>query len=535
MATDGTETAETTTNRGVLDYWNDLSLNSRVALVGLVGAVLVVIGFGVTMAGQGDVALSPLLAGDFTPVERSQALKAFSQAGLKNYVYDGATILVPSNEVPRYLAALSENDALPGNFYKAIDDYITNQRTWWASQTESERLFSVAKERMLASAIETFPDISNALVTVTQVPRYGLRRTGIRKASVKVTTIGNKPLGPMVAEEIKNLVGNAFSDLTPARVEVVGGGMAGHNASSGDGDTCVPTELAGMKNELLQNKVLYARCIEDRIRRMLSYMRDVEVVVNVEVENERNVQQRLVEFDKGAVKEQDTSQMSSSSRRGGPAQGEPGVPPNVIPPGVPNQGASASVSTQEDTEEESNTSYDNNQVETTKQFQDFPIKSVGVVINVPRSYLDATDNPVDPTQISEAVASLGFPGLTADTVRIVPFTAPEPEEVTEPSFSVIELLVDNGRSLTLGLFGLVAVIVAALIARRAIVPPLPEIPELPAQDDEGTSDEDEDLLPQVETSEQQKRVGQMKTSIQQLVDSDPDSAAAIVRRWVQSE
>ena len=92
-----------------------------------------------------------------------------------------------------------------GSLQQAFDDYIKNQRTWWASKDDSQRLFLVAKQRSLNRIIATFPDVATASVEVSEPARIGLRRAAPAKAAVAITSVNRKPISMATVEQIRNL------------------------------------------------------------------------------------------------------------------------------------------------------------------------------------------------------------------------------------------------------------------------------------------------------------------------------------------
>lgn len=541
----GVESTLAADEQGPVDFWTSLSPTYKIVVAGI--AALLLIGLFALAFGLRDTSpiKVPLLGGlSFTPTERNAAIQALQAANLNDYEFNGSTILVAKGRENAYLGALAQKNALPGNFDRAFQDYAENQRTWWMSNEEAARFFRVARERRLGQIIETFPGVEQAAVNVTAAPQLGMRPRGPVKASVKLTTSGNQRLNPQIVTQIKNLVANSIEGLSAGDVYVAGdmfpGMSGGAGGGGGFGEECVDTTLAKLKNEMLQNKQAYAECIEKDIRKLFSHLPGVEVVVNVEVEPEKNITEHSVTFVKGAVAEQDTQTSTSEMNAGGPGGAEPGVRTNVdlpgVAPGSANQGAAVAGHRSTDNDENSITKFNNNRTETTKEIQDFIPKTVGVSVKVPRSFLapgtPGPDGAAAPAELNsqemiEAIANLKLPGLSPEGIKIIPYTAPKIEEPKPPEVTIMDYVSDYGNTALLALVGIFALILALIIARRT---PVPDLPELPPE----TAEELEEIVLPPISDESVRRFESMKMSVTQLIAQEPEIAAGLIRRWVQT-
>lgn len=536
----------------LLDLWNDASTQTRLALAGISLALLLgLVGLLLT-ARTTRVVTVPLLSGHrFSPNESRLALQAFSQKSLRDFEYAGGQIFVPRDKENAYLQALADGDAFPDNLYKALDDYVINQRNWWASQADAERLLKIAREKMLSKTLLSMEGVTNASVLVTEPPRLGMRRVGKAKGSVSVTVV--KPLGATRIEQIKHLVASAVHDLAPEDVYVAVNGTGGGGSASGgsSGVHAVDTELAKMKSEYLQTKEAYAEAFEADIRRIFSDMEGIDVIANVELTNNDGIQQHIVSYQKGAVASQETTSRVSEQGSGADAGGEPGVRTNADLPGTPpagqrgasNQGAVvgvASAAGNSDSEETSSLRFDNNKVETSQKIHGLLPTKVGVVIKVPRKLLDpstdADGRPTPPARTEadmiEAVVRLGLPGLTAENVKIdryQPTLATEPEVVRA---SVVEVLKEGGPLILFAVLGLAAIATALIVGRRAPMPPLPPMPDDATESAEKDADS---LLPKIPLDETALRADRMRGEIAQMATQNPEAAASLIRRWLQNE
>lgn len=526
------------------ELWEAMSPTNRLILGGIAVAILLAIVALVASGVQGRSNMVPLLVGyNFTPTEMQEAIRAFGP-NRTDYTLHGSQILVPRNRESEYLSALAEGNAYPDNFYKAFDDYIANERTWWSSQADAQRQIFIAKQRVLAKMISSFPEIANASVVVTNPASVGLRRAAPRKATVRVSVLGRQPLSPLRQEEIRHMVASSFEYLDPSAVYVAGdallAGGAGRGHGTGmSGDTCVDTTLSKLNNPHLLSKESYAECIEHDILRMLSHLDGVSVVANVEVDLDKRIDQVITQHEKGAVVRRDSTSRNSESTSAAAREGEPGVRTNADEPGVaPNQGATAATApTNTETDESTTEEMIPNRIETTKEIAGLTPNKVGVVISVPRRYLEATTDDAgvaQPPAMTEAeiissVIALGYPGLTEESVRVVRFTpAPMPPEDELAAYSILDIAFENLSSILFGLLGVAAIIFALIVSRRTPV----EKVDKTAFEEEIRDQDEEPLLPELPPDASALRYEKMQETINQMVGSSPESAASLVRRWI---
>lgn len=522
--------------------WRALSRELKI-LVGVTALVVVgVAGYFLATASQTDATKVPLFDGiEFTRQERVLALRAFAASGLTGAEIAGDLILVPKDRQSDFLRALPEG-MVPGNLESAMDEYVEND-SWWKSRDESRRQFLMYTARKISQEIKRFPEIIDASVTVTQPPPVGLRRIGEAKASVSVSTLGMAPLSPVRHREIQNLVAHSFNNLEPHNVFVVANTMAG-GANDGDGGP-VDTRLAELENKALQAKELHRKTIEHHLRRALSHLPGVTVVANVEVEPSHDIFTKVVTYDKGVPFTTDTTTVTEETPIPPASGGPPGTRTNVdAPPTVPNLGAAAAVATATSSDESSSSTYNNNMVQTTSRGQDFKPTLVGVVVNVPRELLEAStvtgadgqpqvQAAVTTEQdIVEAITRLNYPGLTADMIKVVRATIPEPLPAPEGPSVVVEVIQNHWMDLLLALLALIAVITAFILARRA---PMPEIVRAITEEETEREVTEEAELAGLQEDEQVNKMGKMQETVAQIVTSKPEAAASLVRRWIQQD
>lgn len=525
------------------DAWNSTSMSVRVALAIMVGGAAIAAALAATSSNRSATTpLVPLLGGyDFSLDGRESAIKAFRTANLTGYSIAGGKILVPKDKEADYLAALASGDSgLPGNTDEAIDKYIEEQRSWWASTAESVRLFHVAEQRRLARVIESFPEIDHASVLISQPPeRGGIRsRTAQGTAAVKVSTVDGKPLHPQRIDQIKDLIDGAFVDI-PGRDSVrvvedalrssgVGGGSQGPD----------PSLLSEGAGQYLMTKAAFECQVENKIRELFADLKGLLVKVNAELDPRHRRTQRIDMKEKGPLKREssESSNAESASTSSLAAGGEPGVRPNVDIPGrTPNQGATATaaaapnVQTQETVDRE----FDNISTLSDQSFVDFEPVKVGIVVRYrtpPAGQGQAgKDAGPAPQQIREMIASLGYPGMTVDSVSVQPYVGEEPPPAPIPSPSLSETAAKWFPSIGYLVVGLSAIVMAIVLARRA---PLPQIGT--ATPSEPSPDASDGKVPDITIPKDEAalKFERLQEQINKMVQSNPEAAAGFVKRWI---
>ena len=253
------------------------------------------------------------------------------------------------------------------------------------------------------------------------------------------------------------------------------------------------------------------------------------------------------------------STKTKSSSSSGPAGGEPGAGPNAV--GNQSSSLSATVSQNESSEDKRSTQGVTGLSDTVSRVADFPVKSVGVGIGIPKSFyrqeyikeaiekdpsLDPSSVVIDSAnlatlkdriekKIQDIVGSLlpnRDPGDDpADYVNV--FESPEFPEPIASSSSIVDSattwLSDSWESIAMLVFGLVAL----FIARGAIKGGTGGTPsdfeegfglELPAPPPELEEEDEDDQLTITG--------GTLQDELTKIVDANPEVAANVIRGWV---
>src|SRR4029079_18708091 len=100
----------------------------------------------------------PLPDGELTRVEA-----AIAKAGLSDYEREGNRIRVPSGQQAKYLAAVSDADALPPNF-NTIQEIALNKTNPWESGETPRQRAKIAQQQTLSQIVRQMYWVENAVV-----------------------------------------------------------------------------------------------------------------------------------------------------------------------------------------------------------------------------------------------------------------------------------------------------------------------------------------------------------------------------------
>jgi flagellar biosynthesis/type III secretory pathway M-ring protein FliF/YscJ len=256
-------------------FWG-LSLPLRLlTLICGVSATLLV---GYVQFGSSRPEMAYLLGGqELKPAQLQATCRALDAEGLGSYQVEGLRIKVPRQQFPQYTAALSKREVGAGGFYAPFDK-AAEQTSWLSSGVQDDRRWELAKQKSLAQSIEQMPEVETASVLIDRAPSAGLRPVGEVRATVMVKPRPGQEVPPFRIRQIRALVVGAVARLAPENVAVV------------DLNGRALLELGAdefSSDDLLMRMKAFEEHYAWKIRSVLSYLPDVMVTVNVELEPTR--------------------------------------------------------------------------------------------------------------------------------------------------------------------------------------------------------------------------------------------------------
>jgi len=539
----------------------------------LIGAMAMIVALSLALVALwtgrgGQVELMPGSGGS----DLQRATEALRAGGIKHEIRDGRLLVAPADR-DRALASVGEAGKLPSDSAQLFKNILERQ-TWHTSRQQSEQLYLIDLQTLLARVIGKFKGIESAHV-VLDLPRASNLGSATPKptASVTVWSQGGQGLPQATVDAIAAVVVGAHSGLDRGRVKVVDGSTGRERRPTSDGDVIPGTylEQAGKIEQQTREKILD----------LLSHIPGVRIAVTAQVDVTRVSAQVQKHFEVGdgtlnLVKRETGSRSSTQSAS---SSAEPGVRSNV---GLDvNSGAGTGAKT--------------DQTETTEEFDGHVGKRVESIVDprgmatmlvasiaVPRNYLAGllrrSAGGTDQAEPTDADIDQAF---TREQARIVEAVRPHLKTrtgegaVVEGEVTVSLIPVDValaaaapggtgflgsmalgggsgvGGALTgmldkviLGALALVAFVMMVLMVRKGARPAaLPEAEEIAGvpptletkSDLIGEADESETPMAGIEVDEEAVQSQKILDQVGELVGGDPDVAAKLITRWVSPE
>ena len=496
----------------------------------------------------------------FVGDEKSSAENALARAGLRGHDWIGDKLRVPRNQLAKYTAVIAENKVLNprGNARKeAVDG---------AGPWESGKMLDNKKEqataRDLANAIAMLPDVATAQVFPSSrrdFNRQTLQHRWIPSASVLVEAKTNKPLSDDAVASIAAIVAPAFGIVDLKEITITDS----KNVRTYNG---LGQERSRGGTSYHSAQTRYQDQIKDQIHELFPYIRGLQVQATVVLSSRINENVFIVQHDDPTAvhtHERGTDfEKTDADRFARPGQIAQ-MSRTLIDPG-------ANVSAQARTKEITHEKEESNALQGTEnrhELAPFIPQRIVASLQIPRSYVkevwqmrnrtaqEPTEEELDVVStvirddMKKQVEHLLFPyrdPRNPETVQITEYPDDPPEEIILTAWEQFQLwLFDNWQ--TLGLMGLVlsGLGVLWLITRPEKPEPIViyEAPEVPlelleararaeAEAAAAAAEEEigEDGIPR--TLEPFKSMLSLQEEIAELVEQNPDAAAAVLRQWI---
>jgi flagellar M-ring protein FliF len=532
------------------DVFKSLTPGSRIAvgllLAAVVLALLYLVQFQVTGGGEYLLGGRPFYGDELTRAEA-----AFAKAGLSgSQIADGNRIRIPRGQKERYLAALAESSALPADFYKYFDEAAASDNPFSSTRSLEMRRWN-AKQKELALIISRMRGITSATVQYDETASRGSLRGQPQKTAMVAVQTTSGELDEDQIRAIRNIIVGSYAGLDRNHISI--NDITSGRTYSGADDALTPQEslYSAYKKE-------FERDWKQKIQDQLSWIPGVIVNVNVEFspEAEGTIQQAMPEPKTAAVSSGEYRNDSTTpTRKNGHMAAEatevngnrslaltpaaPETPLSEVRPGVEHLPGHA----------------------VNREFKPPLVPTlVAAAIQFPSSHVVKTWhkshstaagrslNEPDPvelekirgdiqTKVEQIVRSLLPPApQAADRIPRVTVTAYDDlqgEALPAPSLAsqARHWLAENWRSLAMVGVGALCLLVlwsmvrSTAAAPSALVADTVQIPRLRA--DETSAERERTLRRSLGTSE-----ANLKQELQELVEEDPDAAAAILRNWI---
>lgn len=496
--------------------------------------------------------MSPLLDQSMSQDELGQITTSLQGQQIE-YKLVGDRVYVPADRKLEILATLGYSQALPRNFDTGFDEVI-KQMNWLDPPDKTDKMFLDAKERTLASVIQKFPGVQDAAVVIDPTTDRRLDGNDIEPvATVTLTTSRNGGASRrQLSESAADVVSGAQAGLTRSRINVVIDGIPfavkdrSDDGMGGDDDS---VELQKQWEDHYRNQILQG----------LTDVRGAIVSVSVKVNTAQTMTTKHTIDPKQIVSIPTHNEESDDEQTAEPAaqQEEAGAVPNTGM-SLASGGGGGGGSTSTD---------DKSDFDTDHTKQDEVIKQgpgdatlLAASVRVPRSYfIEAYKNenggkdPDDPgamtTYIAMQLAQIrsaikGCAPVPSDDALYVgsysdemPAEAPVEQQAAAAPLS--GTIGRHGKEIGVGILAALSLFMVSMMVRKGA--PAAAVAADQAETERtlngnesvvGSAAEKSTSLDGMELDEETVKAQQMLEQVQEMVTSNPEGAANLVKRWL---
>ncbi|HZL36908.1 MAG TPA: hypothetical protein VFC78_16425 [Tepidisphaeraceae bacterium] len=503
----------------------------------------------------GEPEMESLLPQAISAEELAGVTMALDAKGIK-HVMEGDKLLVPADRKIEALAGLIYAHALPRNAVSGFDQVLKNINPFW-SEKQTDEMWNHGREITAAQIISKFPDVLDCSVTIDPQQKVRIGASIEPTAGVTISTRGGAKVPQDLVESAADVVAGALATLKREKIHVVIDGRRRRVKGENDGGI-----EAGDQLEAIQKAETRT---EKRIRDFLT-IEGLRVLVDVQI-NPTSTQEVQTTFDKKNVVQTATQEHTRTQEGSSPAAGgESGAGSNT---GLSVAGSQNTAAPPGPT---------NSQDESTTLFQVNPSGSVihrttpsgepkilGAAIQIPLSYFtamyqkrnkdvkDPTEQQMQPmidAELAKTKAGLalgaGLPDINHMSVTTYEdFVPPLPgPQIAGSGLSMTSMVTGHVKEAVLGALALMSLFMVSSMVKRAVpAPVLAGAPMMTASSPgspildigahlAGQAGEAGNMLDGMELDDQAVRAQQMLDQVSSLVKESPDSAASLIKRWM---
>ena len=501
----------------------------------------------------GESETEPLFSYSLSAQESSDVLNVLDQKGIK-HTGTGDKILVSPEDRVRAYSALAFAKSLPRGGKDSFEEILKN-----VNPLQSDSMTSVminrGREMALGQLISEFPDVLDAKVMIDATREIRIGGGTEPRASITITTRDSAKGLQQVADAAASLVEGAQSGLARSHIRVV---INGHpvRVKELDNDDSTTQDLQNLAH---QEELKF----EEKIKDLYLDMPGILVHVTCAVNNTKTDEHKVTYDPKNAVaKERETHSTSEENTNPPQTNGEGGAVPNA---GVAIGGSGNSGTGGSNTREENDSKFDVRigSVETHTQTPAGATTAMAAAVRVPYDALVAAyrkkTHQQSSAEISDAVLEpyvaqqlldikhgvMKTTGLLKESdVEVSYYIDPTPVlAATSATPSVASTLLSTSRmkEVALGVLALVSLFMVSTVVKKGNVQPAVVSSTSVAQVDDVLEAREEPVgivgaadssLTGLELDEEAIRSQQVVKQVSSLVKENPDSAAAMVKRWL---
>ena len=502
--------------------------------------------------------MEPILNQSLSTEEIGQITSILDSKDIPHSVI-GDKVMVPADRKMEVLAELGFSQALPHNFDSAFDDMI-KQSTWIDSPDKSDRMFLEAKQRTLATVISNFPGVASAVVMIDPTSERRFDDTAIQpSASIMIATRGGQAAPRQLAESAADVVSGAQAGLLRSRINLVIDG-APFNVKDRGGDDMGGDGMVDLRR---QSESYY----RDKVREQFAFIHGIMVSVTCKLNTASSVSTKHTVDPKTTVQipTQNEEQTTESNAQTASSGGEPGAVPNVgADVGAGSGGGGTNTNTSD-----SKTTYkaDNSQEDVIVKQGPGDATVMYATVRVPRSYFvnacksanggkdtdDATLAAFTDSEIKQirkdvqkcaGVAADDDVSVSAYSDEMPQTIAGAPTAAQPTTAAAMTLVTGHIKEVGIGVLAIISLFMVSMMVRKSGAPVPVAVAASAARDDNETQTleagdaiigqvgEGNSTLDAVELDDEAVKAQQVVQQVQNLVESNPDAAANLVKRWL---
>jgi flagellar biosynthesis/type III secretory pathway M-ring protein FliF/YscJ len=498
--------------------------------------------------------MSPLIDQAMSEQDIGQITSNLQGQSIPHRVESGK-IYVPTDRKIEILAELGYAQALPQNFDSAFDDMVKEMNPF-DSPNKTEEMLLHAKERTLAEFIRHFPGVSDASVVIDPTSETRLDGPDVQPVAtvtIRTSRSAEAPNNRQLAESAANTVCTAQAGLTRSHINVILDGVTFPLKDRNDDD------MAGGDGIALQKQAEDRYC--DKIQGVLRDIPGlfVQVTVNVDMSKTVTNKHKIDPKQTVSVATHTESTSDETTSDAAPAQ-DPGATPNTGM-SLPASGGSGggSTNTSDISSYETDHGQENSWVTTPPGTYQVQAASV----RVPRSYFIRTfkaENAGKEPDDATLAAYIGD-GLTKIKNQVKGCCAPAPDDdltvgyyidIAPPEDAHMEIagsnsqvsvaLASHTKDIGVGALAAVSLFMVMMMVRKAAPEPLLVPEDMQEAGDPKSLDGGETIVGQasgtgptldaVELDPDAAKSQQMLDQLESMVQTNPDAAATLVKRWL---
>ncbi len=498
-----------------------------------------------------------LLSGTGTPEEMVKAHDILKEHGISSTL-SGDNLSVPADQKLQAYSVLAYSKALPHGSKDVFDDILKSVNPL-QSQSVTDKMWTHGRELLAAQMIRSFPGVASASVTISAEQEFHFGTSIDPTAGVSIQTEGGR--GENVSQQLVNaaadVLESSLAGMKRPNIRVIVDGMP-RKIENIEAGVLTPGEQETAAQAAEHR-------LEEKITHILSYIHNPIVTVTVQV-NPTRLDEHKMEFDpKNTVsKERETRTTSTETSTPVPPAGEAGAQPNTgFNAGVPAAAGVAGTSTKEENESKFDNFVGHKESETHTPAG--TITPTTAAVRIPLSYfamLYKEQNPnakdaneatmkdvIDKEKLrvkADIAAAIGL-GPESDKIFVEPYLeAPTSIAAVPVATATTSLRMLTPRHIKEGLLGVMALaslFMVSSLVKKGVPGPLPE--QAPAQlptlltnilqsgeQIAGEVAAVDPSLDAMELDDEAIRAQQMVEQVATLVKENPESAASLVKRWL---